>query len=155
MFGWLNRFGPTFDQLLAKYMEKKVVPHDRPIKQTKSKRRFEQKPMSTKLTQKVVQPRSPGHPPLGMAWCFPIYPSPMCCPTQVWGGTAMSPYCWLNLFAYSGSGHHMMVRQTWPKRMQSETAFVHQSSMNYLYYLITRVDDLHRDESLLREQNNS
>jgi hypothetical protein len=34
-------------------------------------------------------------------------------------------------------------------------ASVHQSSIKYLYYLITRADDLHRAESLLREQNNS
>jgi hypothetical protein len=33
----LSRVGPTFDQLLAKYM-KKVVPHNWPIKPTKSKR---------------------------------------------------------------------------------------------------------------------
>jgi hypothetical protein len=36
--GRLSRVGPTFDQLLAKYM-KKVVPHNRPIKPTKSKGR--------------------------------------------------------------------------------------------------------------------
>jgi hypothetical protein len=28
----------------------------------------------------------------------------MCCPTQVWGGMAMNPYYWPNLFAYSGWG---------------------------------------------------
>jgi hypothetical protein len=38
MSGRLSRVGPTFDQLLAKYMKKKVVQHNRPIKQTKSKR---------------------------------------------------------------------------------------------------------------------
>ena len=38
MSGRLSRVGPTFDQLLAKYT-KKVVPHNRPIKQTKSKGR--------------------------------------------------------------------------------------------------------------------
>jgi hypothetical protein len=32
--GRLNRVGPTFDQLLVKYM-KKDIPHNRPIKQTK------------------------------------------------------------------------------------------------------------------------
>jgi hypothetical protein len=59
-------------------------------------------------------------------------------------------YCWLNLFAYSGWGHHkflpidMLIRQTWSKMMQSETTSVHQSSIKYLYYLITRVDDLYR-----------
>jgi hypothetical protein len=36
MFGWLSRIGPTFNELLAKYM-KKVVPHDQPLKPTKSK----------------------------------------------------------------------------------------------------------------------
>jgi hypothetical protein len=35
--GRLSRVDPTFDKLLAKYM-KKVVPHNRPIKPTKSKR---------------------------------------------------------------------------------------------------------------------
>jgi hypothetical protein len=34
--GRLSTVGPTFDQLLAKYM-KKVVSHNRPIKQMKSK----------------------------------------------------------------------------------------------------------------------
>jgi hypothetical protein len=73
----------------------------------------------------------------------------MCCPTQVWGGTLMILYYWTNLYAYSGWGHHkflpidMLIRQTWPKRMQSETASVHQSSIKYLYYLIIRADDLH------------
>jgi hypothetical protein len=85
----------------------------------------------------------------------------MCCPTQVWGSTTMNLYYWPNPFAYSGWGHHkflsinMLIRQTWSKRMQSEMASVHQSSIKYLYYLITRADDLHRAESLLREQNNS
>jgi hypothetical protein len=71
--GWLSRVVPTFDQLLAKYM-KKVVPHNRPIKQTKSKGQSVQKQKPTKPAQKVAQPRSPSHPPLGMAWFFPVYP---------------------------------------------------------------------------------
>ena len=60
-----------------------------------------------------------------------------------------------------GLGRHkfllidMLIRQTWPKRMQYETTSVHQSSIKYLYYLIARADDLHRAESLLRKQNNS
>jgi hypothetical protein len=29
--GWLHKDGPNFDQLIAKYMKKKVVPHNRPI----------------------------------------------------------------------------------------------------------------------------
>jgi hypothetical protein len=32
------------------------------------------------------------------------YSSPMCCPTQVWGGTVMSRYYLSNLFAYSDGG---------------------------------------------------
>jgi hypothetical protein len=44
-----------------------------------------------------------------------------------------------------------LIRQTWPKRTQSEMTFVHQGSIKYLYYLITRADDLHQAESLLRE----
>jgi hypothetical protein len=99
--GRLSRFGPTFGQLLAKYM-KKAVPHNRPIKQTKSKGRPVQKP--TKRTQRVAQPRSPCHPPPGIAWCVPFYPSPMCCPAHVWGGTAMNSYYWPNPFAYLGWG---------------------------------------------------
>jgi hypothetical protein len=73
----------------------------------------------------------------------------------------MNLYYWPNLFAYSDWGHHkflpidMLIRQTWPKRMQSEMTSVHQSSIKYLYYLIIRADDLHRAESLLRKQNNS
>jgi hypothetical protein len=39
-----------------------------------------------------------------MAWCFLVYPSPMLCPTQVWGGTMVNLYCWINSFAYSGWG---------------------------------------------------
>jgi hypothetical protein len=50
----LSRVDATFDQLLAKYMKKKVVPHDQPIKQTNSKRRFVQKQSPTKPDQKVV-----------------------------------------------------------------------------------------------------
>jgi hypothetical protein len=49
----------------------------------------------------------------------------------------------------------MLIRQTWPKRMQSEMVFAHQSSIKYLYYLIIRADYLHRAESLLWKQNNS
>jgi hypothetical protein len=37
MSGRLRKVDPTFDHLLAKYMKKKVVPHNRLIKQTKSK----------------------------------------------------------------------------------------------------------------------
>jgi hypothetical protein len=96
MSGWLSRVDPTFDELLAKYMKKKVVPRDRPIKQIKSKRQFVQKQRETKLVQKVVQPRSPCHPSTGMSWCFLVYSSSMCCPTQVWGNTTMNP------FTYSG-----------------------------------------------------
>jgi hypothetical protein len=120
--GRLSRVGPTFDQLLAKYM-KKDVPHNLSIKQTKSKGRSVQKQKPTKPTQKVAQPRSPCHPPPGIAWCFPVYPSPMCCPTHAWGSTAMNLYYWPNSFAYLGWGHHKflptdrLIRQTWPKRM--------------------------------------
>jgi hypothetical protein len=35
----LSRIDPTFDQPLAKYMKKKAIAHNRPIKHTKSKRR--------------------------------------------------------------------------------------------------------------------
>jgi hypothetical protein len=45
----------------------------------------------------------------------------------------------------------MLIRQTWPKKMQSKWPLY----IKYLYYLITRSDDLHRAESLLWEQNNS
>jgi hypothetical protein len=85
-----------------------------------------QKRWLTKSAQKVVQPRSSSHPPPGMSWCFPVYSLSMCCPTQMWGGTAMNPYYWPNPFTYLGWGHHkffpidILTRQTWPKRMQSE-----------------------------------
>jgi hypothetical protein len=49
-FGRLSRVDPTFDQLLAKYMKKKAIPHNRPIKQMKSKGRFVRKQRPTKLT---------------------------------------------------------------------------------------------------------
>jgi hypothetical protein len=73
----------------------------------------------------------------------------------------MNPYYWSNPFSYSGWGHYkflpldMLIRQTRPKRMQSEMTSMHQISIKYLYYLITRSDDLRRVESLLLEQNNS
>jgi hypothetical protein len=138
-------------------MKKKAVPHNRTIKQTKSKRRSVRKQRLTKPAQKVVRSRSLGHPPLRMSWCFPVYSSTMCCSTQVWACTTMNLYYWANPFTYLCWGHHkflpidMLIRQTWSKRMQSETDFVPQSSIKYLYYLIIRVDDLHRAESLLRE----
>src|SRR5688572_2386155 len=91
--GRLSRVGPTFDQLLAKYM-KKVVADNRPIKPTKSKWRSVRKQKPTKMAQKVAQPRSPSHPRLGIVWCFPFYPTPICCPTHVWGGTTMNLYYW-------------------------------------------------------------
>jgi hypothetical protein len=47
-FGWLSRDGPYFNQLLAKYM-KKVVPHDQPLKWTKSKGRSVQNQKLIKL----------------------------------------------------------------------------------------------------------
>jgi hypothetical protein len=158
--GRLSKIGPTFDQLLAKYM-KKVDPHNRPINQTKPKVMSMRKQKPTKPSQKVAQPRSPSHPLPGMTWCFPVYSSSMCCPTHVWGGTAMNLYHWPNPFAYLGWGHHrilpidMSIRQSWLKRMPSEMASVHQSFIKYLYYLIARADDLHRAKFLLREQNNS
>jgi hypothetical protein len=52
--GRLSRVGPTFDQLLAKYMKKKAIPHNQPIKQTKSKRRSMRKQRPIKPTQKVA-----------------------------------------------------------------------------------------------------
>jgi hypothetical protein len=102
--GRLSRIGPTFDQLLAKYMKKKAVPHDRSIKQTKSKERSVRKQKSSKPAQIVVQPRSPGHHSLGMSWCFQVYSSLMCCHTQLWGSMAMNLYYWPNPFTYSGWG---------------------------------------------------
>jgi hypothetical protein len=114
-----------------------------------------QKPI--KPAQKVMQPRSPSYPPLGMSRCFPVYSSPMCCPTQVWVGTAMNLYYWPNLFAYAGWGAPqvlpigMLFRQTWPKKMQSKMASVHQ-----MFILSDhKSHDLHRADSLLQEQNNS
>jgi hypothetical protein len=151
----LSRIDPTFDQPLAKYMKKKAIAHNRPIKHTKSKRRSLWKQRLTKPAQNVVQPRLAGHPPLGMAWCFPVYPSPMCCPTQVWGITTMNSYYWTNLFAYSCWAHHkvlpinMLIRQTWSNRIQSKMASMHQNSIKYLYYLNTKDGDLHRVGSLL------
>jgi hypothetical protein len=73
----------------------------------------------------------------------------------------MNLYYWPNPFAYLGWGYHrflpidMSIRQSWPKRIQSKTVYVHQIFIKYLYYLIARADDLHRAESLLWEQNNS
>jgi hypothetical protein len=101
--GRLSRVGPTFGQLLAKYT---IVPHNRPIKQTKSKGRSVQKQKPTKRIQKVAQPRSPCHPPPGIAWCVPFYPSSMCCPAHVWGGTAMNLYYWPNPLLIWARGHH-------------------------------------------------
>jgi hypothetical protein len=144
----LSRVVPTFDQLFAKYMKKMVIPHNRPIKQTKSKWRY----VRTKPAQKVA-PMC--HPLLGMAWCLPVYPSPMCCPTQVWVVRRWICISGSIRLLIRAVGHHnflpidMLIRHTWPKRMQTETTYVHQSSINYLYYLILRADDLHLAESLL------
>jgi hypothetical protein len=69
--GRLSRVGPPFDQLLAKYM-KKVVPHNRPIKPTKSKRRSVRKQKLTKTAQKVAQLRSPSHPPSMDSMVLPV-----------------------------------------------------------------------------------
>jgi hypothetical protein len=99
-----SKVDPTFDQLLTKYIKKKLVPHDQPIKWTKSKRWYMQKQRPTKPAKKVVQPRSLGHPPPGISRYCPVYSSPMCCPTQVWGGTVMSRYYLSNLFAYLDGG---------------------------------------------------
>jgi hypothetical protein len=98
----LSRASPTFVQLLAKYLKEKAVPHDRPIKQSKSKSQSVQRQRPTKPTPKVVQPRSPTYPPLGMSWYFPVYSSPMCCPIQVLSGTTMNLYYLPNTFTYSG-----------------------------------------------------
>jgi hypothetical protein len=63
------------------------------------------------------------HPPPEIAWCFPIYPSPMCCPTHAWGGTTMNSYYWLNSFAYLAWGHHkfLPIDRLHPGRGQSGT----------------------------------
>jgi hypothetical protein len=84
-----------------------------------------QRQRPTKLAQKVVQPRSPAHPPPKMLWYFRIYSLLMRCPTQVWHGTIMNLYYLPIPFAYSGWGHHkfllinMMIRWIWMKKMQS------------------------------------
>jgi hypothetical protein len=90
-----------------------------------------QKQKPIKPVQKVVQQRLPDHPPLGMSQCFPVYSSPMYCPTQVWVGAAMNLYYKPNLFAYAAWGAPqvllmgMLIRQTWPKKMQSKMASIH------------------------------
>jgi hypothetical protein len=136
---------------------KKVVPHDRPLKWTKSKGWSVRKQKPTKPAQKVVQPRSSGHPPLGMSRCFIVYSSSMCCYTQLWGGTSMNMCYWSNMFAYSGWGHHKFCLLTcWSGRHGRRRCNLKRPLyIRYLYYLITRVDDLYWAESLLREQNNS
>jgi hypothetical protein len=50
-FGQLISDDPTFDQLLSKYIDNKVVPHNQPTKQSKSyagKKRFIQGQKTTK-----------------------------------------------------------------------------------------------------------
>jgi hypothetical protein len=77
---------------------------NRPIKPMKSKGWSMRKQKPTKMAQKIAQSRSSSHPPPGIAWCFPDYPSSMCCPNHVWGGTAMNMYYWPNPFACLGWG---------------------------------------------------
>jgi hypothetical protein len=104
----LPRFSQTFFftkiTIVPLFCMKKVVPHDRPIKRTKSKRLSMQKQRLTKPTQNVVQPRSSRHPLPRISWYFLIYSSPMCCPTQVRGGTTMNSYYLPNNLLIQASG---------------------------------------------------
>jgi hypothetical protein len=99
--GWLVKSGPTFDQLLSKYVKKKVGPSDWPAK----------RPRSPICEQRQVRPIGPPHQSEEMeghtvqlrpnipAWTppstYPPMPYPYTCipppyvPNQMWG---MPPY---------------------------------------------------------------
>jgi hypothetical protein len=103
----LPRFSQAFfhqNSPCSPFCMKKVVPLDRPIKRTKSKRLSVQKQRLTKPTQNVVQPRLSRHPLPRISWYFLIYSSPMCCPTQVRGGTTMNSYYLPNNLLIQASG---------------------------------------------------
>lgn len=104
--GEFTKSGPTFDQLFSKYVNKKVIRHNRPTKRSKCFARKKQTMQEQRLTKsacEVAQLMSPAHQSLGMSWHFsPIYSSPMFCPAQVWESAAMNPYYMYSSFDYSG-----------------------------------------------------
>jgi hypothetical protein len=94
------KVGPTFNQLLAKYVGKKVVLRDRPTKKlwspTKTKR-----PRIT--VRKTMQQASPVH--LVIPGCVPpTYSLSMNCAVQIWNGMTMNPWYMRTPFVYSGLG---------------------------------------------------
>jgi hypothetical protein len=95
--GRLVKAGPTFDQLLSRYANKKVVLRNRPGKKPRTKR-------LNKTAQKATQQASPIHPM--MSGCSPpAYSSSIYCPIQMWNGTTMNPWYMHSPFVYSGWGH--------------------------------------------------
>jgi hypothetical protein len=109
--GRLVKTGPTFDQLLSKYVKKKIGPSDRPTKQPRSPVQEQQqvRPIgpphqSEKMEGHTVQLRPniptwtppPPYPPMPYAYIPPPY-----VPNQMWG---MSPYP-LGMPQYPAWGH--------------------------------------------------
>jgi hypothetical protein len=127
---------PTFDQLLSKYASKKVVLCDRPTKKPQSPAKTK---WPNKTARKAMQQASPIHHV--MLGCFPpAYSSSMYCPVQIWNGTMMNTWYMHSPFVYSCRGHlhstHFdpLIKWSWPRKMQSETTFMHLSSIEWSPY---------------------
>jgi hypothetical protein len=99
--GRLVRSGPTFNQLLSKYVKKKVGPSDRPAKQPRSPIQEQQQVRSIRLPHQsekteghTVQLRpnvpawTPPLPCLPMSYTYTYIPPPYA-PNQIW---SMPPY---------------------------------------------------------------
>jgi hypothetical protein len=98
--GRLVKASPTFDRLLSKYANKKVVLCDRPTMKPWSPAKTK---LSNKMARKVTQQASPIHHV--MPGCFPpAYSSLIYCPIQIWNSTMMNPWYVRTPFVYSGWG---------------------------------------------------
>jgi hypothetical protein len=101
------------------------------------------KKRSNKMALKATQQASPIHPV--MLGCFPpTYPSLIYCPIQIWDGTTMNPWYMHSPFVYLGWGHlhsisfDPLIKWSWPRKMQSETTFMHWGSIEWSPYWIEK-----------------
>jgi hypothetical protein len=140
---------------------KKVVPHNRLVKQLESKRR------SVQRREQLNWPRSGA---TKIAWSSSSRDVMVLSSLFIADLLSYSNVGWYNdesvllaqsvyLFGPEGITSFCLLtcwsRRHGQRRCKVKTTSMHQSSIKYLYYLITRDDDLHRAESLLREQINS
>jgi hypothetical protein len=80
-----------------------------------------------------------------MPGCFPpAYSSSIYCHVQIWNGMMMNPWYMHSSFVYSGWGHlhsipfDPLIKWSWPRKMQSETTFMHWGSIEWLPYWIEK-----------------